>query len=504
MSRRQYRMMRAIMSGKVKDGPRGRPPASVAAKFTSPGKDAPEQSGSDRGGTWGEEHHKKAKQKVTEARHTRKKNKNLKKAFEEFYQSEADKTCTAATVVMDDMGRILFGDHSEGLSLPGGYMDDADIGSHAITAMRELNEETGLTGHNPTEIWKGKIDGCNTVVFLVESFTGDLKAGDDLSNLKWIEPLEIEWDKVRPCDQKVLKTWIEQHLGKSLSGMLLLEKLEKNVIRQQGDAVLEVTHGDALKVVGNGLFRSLRNAVKDMTDESFKDFKMDTCIVNIRKHMSDIYSGRVTDGHKVIYQFTNKSLPELTVALMSVFEWYLPEDEKELELIDENALTDDLIEGGVKTLMDNYHKHSIGNIYQEMETIREQMRNGMAVDLQQVEARIMKLFDRLEDVIHTITDKHNELTKLTGNEIDELEQKLRDLQEKIDGMKSGPEIVEAFSTRPGNPDKVHDENYPYLPRPQVEISPNGKIKITFESEWQDEEKANFLHDLRARAIKRGK
>ena len=101
-------------------------------------------------------------------------------------------------------------------------------------------------------------------------------------------------------------------------------------------------------------------------------------------------------------------------------------------------------------------------------------------------------------------DKHNKLAQLAGNDIDELEAKLRDLQSKIEDMGKVPQTVEAYSVQPANPLKVHNDNYPYLPRPQVEISPNGKIKITFGSEWTDLEKQNFLEDLRAKAIKRGK
>jgi archaellum component FlaC len=237
-----------------------------------------------------------------------------------------------------------------------------------------------------------------------------------------------------------------------------------------------------------------------MADEDFKDITMDTYTVSVRKHMNDIYSGRVSDGHKIVYQFTNKSLPELTAALMSVFEWYLPEDEAALDLVDD--VGDDVIEGGINTLVENYKRHNIGNIYQEMETIREQMRNGMAIDLQQVEGRIMQLFDKLESVVHELAAKHNQLSQEAGKEVEEIEQKLRDLQYKLEEIEKKPEVVEAYSARPANPVKVHDENYPYLPRPQVEISPDGKIRISFNSEWTSLEKENFLQDLRARAIKK--
>jgi 8-oxo-dGTP pyrophosphatase MutT (NUDIX family) len=501
VSRKQYRMMMAILHGDhVKDGGRGRPPKSVAAKYTSPGKDAPEQSGEDRGGNWGEEHHARAKSKVKEERKARKKSKKeLKKSFEEHYKGQA-----AAAILMDDNGRVCLGNHSSGgLAFAGGHTDLSDSNKE-ITALRELKEEMGVVGRNPQKVWSGKLNGNECDVFLVESWTGEPKSTEEIKNPKWFEPQEIPWEKLRDCCVEPLKYLIKDKMGKSLRGMLSLEKLEKNIIRQKADAVYEITHGDALKLVGNGLFRKLRLAVEGMEDEDFKDIVLDTYTVHVRKHMNDVYSGRVNDGHKTVYQWTNKSLPQMTAALMSVFEWYLPEDEEALDILSDEDLSDDALQGGVSSLIENYKKHNIGNIYQEMETIREQIRNGVAVDLQQVESRIISLFEKLEEVVHTVTQKHNDLADLAGAEIDELERKLRELQSKIDEMGKGPEVVEAYSVHRANPAKIHDENYPYLPRPQIEISPNGQIRITFGSEWTHLEKENFLHDLRAKAIKRGK
>lgn len=495
VSRKQYRMMMAIAHGKAdpSKSSRGLPPKSVASKYTDPGKDAPEQHGENRGGTWGEEHHKRAKEKE-EKKHK----KNLKKSFEQHYDGHA-----AAAIVMNDNNQILLGRHSTGkIAFAGGHMDVAD-GDKAITALRELKEETGLTGRNPAKIWSGKLNGNNCDVFLVESFTGEPKSTSELKSPRWYDVDDIPWDDLRDCCYEPLETFVRQKLGKSLQGMLSLERLEKNIIRQKGSAVVEVTHGDALRLVGNGMFRRLRSEVKSMKDEDFKDFRIDTYTVSIRKHMSDIYSGRVSDGHKVIYQWTNKSLPEVTAALMSVFEWYVPEDENIIEMLDDN-LSDDIVHGGIATLVDNYKRHNIGEIYQEMETIREQIRNGMAVDLQQVEMRIMKLFDKLEETVRAVSDKHNDLVSMAGEEVDTLERKLLELQSKVEEMEKKPETVTAFSSRAPNPARIHDENYPYLTRPQVEISPNGKIRITFSHDWTELDKSNFLHDMKAKAVKREK
>lgn len=124
----------------------------------------------------------------------------------------------------------------------------------------------------------------------------------------------------------------------------------------------------------------------------------------------------------------------------------------------------------------------------------------MAVDLQQVEARIMALFDKLESSVHEMTGKHNELVQAVGKDMDELELKLRELQSKIENIDKKPETIEAFSTNPANKDKVHDAFYSYLSKPRIEIMPTGKIIISFGQDWQDLEKENFLKDMRARVI----
>lgn len=501
-SRRQYRMMMAIVHGSAKDGPRGRPPKSVAAKYTDPGKDAPESKHKDTGGTWGEEHHKRAKEKVKESRKERKKSKKeLKKAFEEFYKGRGK---AAATLVMDNSNRILLGTHKKGgLAFPGGHLEVNE--SYQDGALREMHEETGgCVGRLSGEIFRGVCNGNDVVVYLAEIASGKPKnstEGESMTNWKWYELDQIPWDKLRDCCKKPISEFVTNRFGKSLKGMIALESLEKNIIRQKADAVFEVTHGDALKLVGNGMFRTLKRAVENMTDEDFKDVHIDSHVLSIRKHMNDVYSGRVNDGHKTVYQFTNKSLPELTAALMSVFEWYMPEDEKELHLLDDSNLSDDAIHGGLNELIENYKRHNIGEIYQEMETIRETMRNGVAIDLQQVESKIMGLFDKLEEVMHELTGKHNHLAQAVGNDIDELELKLRELQSKMEDVgKKGPQVVEAFSANPANKDKVHDEYYSYLPKPKIEISPNGKITISFSGDWQDLEKENFLKDMRAKVI----
>ena len=493
VSRKQWRMLQAVLHGKGSDGhPRGRPPASIAAKYTDPGKDAPESKDNDRGGSWNEKHHKSHKE-----REAKKGKKHLKKSFEEFYKNRNQ---FAATLVMDNMGKILLGTHCKGgLAFPGGHVEPGEASETA--ALREMNEECGATGRLADKIWSGTVEGNHGTVWLAEIAAGSPKNTDEIKTWKWYEMDQIPWGKLRECCIPPLKDFIQKRFGKSIRGMVAMETLEKNVIRQRGDAVLEVTHGDALRLVGTGLFRHLKNAVSDMTDESFKELEFDTYKVSVRKHMNDVYSGRVSDGHKMVYQWTNKSLPEVTAALMSVFEWYLPEDANVLDIVSDGSIPDDAIHGGLHNLVDNYKRHNLGEIYQEMETIREQIRNGVAVDLQQVEAKILKLFDRLEVATHELTGAHNKLAQEVGKDMDELEAKLRELQAKLDEKETHkPKTVEAYSSNLADSNKVHDRLYSYLTKPRVEIHPTGKITISFGDDWENLERGNFLSDLRAKVI----
>lgn len=285
------------------------------------------------------------------------------------------------------------------------------------------------------------------------------------------------------------------------------EELGKNIIRSNGPAnvVYEMTHGDALQIVKTGTFKFLKDVVSTMQDEDFKDVPIDQYILKIRKHANDIYSGRIVDGYKQIHQFVNKSLPGVAAELMSVFEWYSPEDEEHLKDVSPDEVDEDKIEGGLKTLVDNYHNHNITNIYKEMENIRQEIRQGNAVDLQQAEQKIMKLFDKLENNLLNVIDKHNTLNSEAGKAIEEIEQKLRSMQDQLEAIGKKPTTVEAYSSSSEQPGKVYNDFYNYLTKPHVEIDArSGKIRIMFGSDWTGMDQENFLSDLKAKAMKKSR
>ena len=396
-------------------------------------------------------------------------------------------------VIHPETGHVLVGKCTKTgkWSTPGGHVDKGESPREA--AARELKEETGIK--IDPETLSEKHNHGTSITFAVTHNGDGMKDTKELKELKFADPSTLNSNDVRDCCVISLKQ---------------LDKLNKNIIRsgQVSQAVHQLTHGDALKLVGNGTFRRLKSEVDGMKADSIKDIKFGGYTLHIRKHVNDVYSGRIDDGLKTIHQFVNRSLPSLTAELMSVFEWYSDKDDEKFNVEEEDKLTDNVIHTGMKNLIDNYRNYNVADIYDEMEAVREEIRHGNARDLQQAEQKIMSLFDKLEEQIQFSKEKHNSLARRAGDELDKLEEKLKALADRVErlGEKSSKskEKIEAVVSAEDipNPQKVHSDFYPYMSKPAVTILPNGIISITFGSDWLPPEKENFLTDMKAKALKK--
>ena len=494
-SKKQYRMMMAILHGKQGTTSRGDngPPKSIAEKYSGKEKDLPESKGKEHhGGKWDSDKHKK---------HAEKKAKKLHKT----------KNIGAAVVVVNDKGQLLMGRQVKDeyrWSFPGGHLEEGE--SKISAALRELKEEAGLE-LKEEDLSLLHEDDEDAVFIARLNHTPIFRSSKELTDVGFYDIDNIDLNNLRLCCVNSMMHYLKGRLAKnkkSITTLLKIEQLEqlsKNIIRtgQVADAVYEFRHGDAIKLVGNGVFRALKNGVEGMADDDIRDVKFGSYTLHVRKHANDIYSGRIDDGLKTIHQFVNRSLPALTGELMSVFEWY-NDDEHEFDLHNDSELSDDTIHDGISKMVSNYRNYNIADIYDEMESIRDEIRHGNAVDLQQAEQKIMSLFDKLEERMDIFRDKHNALARRAGEEIDEIEEKLLELQAKIDQMSKKPSKMEAFSADPPNPSQIIEEYYEYLSKPRVVIKPTGHIIIEFGSDWTHDDKTNFLTDMKAKAIKEKK
>jgi ADP-ribose pyrophosphatase YjhB (NUDIX family) len=494
VSKKQYRMMMAIANkgnGTTSRGDSG-PPPSVANKYTEPGKDAPESKGKEfAGGKWGDAKKNKKEEKV----------KKTDNPF--YYYFGAGKRRGAGALVFNDDGEVLLGRRNDNnkLACPGGTVEAHE--TFIVGAAREVEEETCLEEVMlyPEPIFENVTGDMHSKTFLCIGYEGTPKSNGELLDLKFWDIKDIPMEECTDYTRGAIKKIVEKFAKTNPTEET--EELYKTIVRSDYTRnAPSIDPADAMSIVGNSAFRYIKRSLDGMENETIRDIHLDTYTITIRKHSNDIYSGRIVNGHKIVHHFKLKSLPEVALEIMSTFEWYLPEDTPFEDILVDD-LPDEVLNHGSQLIADDYRRNSIANIYDEVEEIRREIRHESAVDIQQVEERMMTIFDKMQEVVAELSNKHNSLANATGTDIDSLFSSINKLQSKIDGMAANkPSVVEAISTNPPNPSAILNSHYNYLPKPKIEILPSGKITISFSDEWAQMEQENFLEDMKAKAIKK--
>ncbi len=80
---------------------------------------------------------------------------------------------------------------SEQWHLPGGHLEEDEDLREAVK--REISEETDLDVeiHHIVDVYKGEI-GAVRIIFHCEASDRDIDAGDDLVDIKWVSPENLE------------------------------------------------------------------------------------------------------------------------------------------------------------------------------------------------------------------------------------------------------------------------------------------------------------------------
>jgi 8-oxo-dGTP diphosphatase len=126
-----------------------------------------------------------------------------------------DRVPCVGAVITDEAGRLLLVQRARPpaagtWSLPGGRVERGENDAAAI--VREVIEETGLKVAVDQRVGTVERDAGAGVVYVINDFActvvgGQLRAGDDASDVRWCTPEEIRTLPTSPLLVETLESW---------------------------------------------------------------------------------------------------------------------------------------------------------------------------------------------------------------------------------------------------------------------------------------------------------
>lgn len=242
----------------------------------------------------------------------------------------------------------------------------------------------------------------------------------------------------------------------------------------------------ALQTVSDEVMGWMKDATKGMKINDAKEHRLPVkgATLKIRKLANDMYSGWIIDrAGDINHLFDRLTLPALATQVMAAYEVY---DKKE-----EPKPSADMPE--LRSLKDE-----ITRLNGELKAAKSKS------EVVNVEERIKSIIDSIDKLTEShekISSTHDRLVERTQTEINSIHSKLKDLKGKLEPEEAAvPEVVTAHKV--GEPGKCEDCNaspcvcYGHLPRPAIEVKPNGTVNIIFKSEWSSLDRLNFLKSMK--------
>ena len=247
----------------------------------------------------------------------------------------------------------------------------------------------------------------------------------------------------------------------------------------------------ALQTVNKRVLEWLSSAVSEMNDNEVKTIPLPVkgAKVKVRKIMGDMFSGFIIDKTGDIkHLYDRLTLPALASQICAVYEIYTPEKEEKFE----------------------ESPRSLHSLREEIESINGELK-GLKTkkDKDLVGLRLKGLIDNLAG-LQEMVEGHQKEHAGHKEEFTSIHGKLEELKSKLPTTAPQPPVVDeppAMDDKvpvkqvgePGNCDDCGCKPckcFLHLPRPTIEIEPNGKVIIFFKSDWSDLDKLNFMKSMR--------